>query len=59
MVRRSPSYRREQRRIDNEFFEARILRDIAAHRSANRSYIEDGIKLLELAHQAHTEICAS
>ncbi len=29
------------------------MRDIEAHQSANQSYIEEGIKLLELAHRAH------
>ena len=46
-------------RIDNEFFDrkagefraqqCRIMRDIEAHQAANRSYIEEGIQLLELA----------
>jgi hypothetical protein len=50
-------------RIDNEFFDrkaaefrseqSRLMRDIQAHQSANRSYVEDGIRLLELAHRAH------
>jgi len=50
-------------RIDNKFFDrkagefrfeqCRIMRDIEAHQTANRSYIEDGIKLLELARRAH------
>jgi hypothetical protein len=50
-------------RIDNEFFDrkaadfraeqCRLMRDIDAHQVANKSYIEEGIKLLELAHQAH------
>ncbi len=50
-------------RIDNEFFDrkaaefraeqCRIMRDIEAHQSTNRSYIEEGIKLLELAQRAH------
>jgi DNA invertase Pin-like site-specific DNA recombinase len=49
-------------RIDNEFFDgkaaefrseqSRIMRDIEMHQVANRSYIEEGIKLLELAHKA-------
>ncbi len=29
------------------------MRDIEAHQSANRSYIEEGIRLLELAQSAH------
>jgi DNA invertase Pin-like site-specific DNA recombinase len=50
-------------RIDNNFFDrkalefrsdqCRIMRDVDAHRTANRSYIEDGIRLLELAHRVH------
>jgi DNA invertase Pin-like site-specific DNA recombinase len=50
-------------RITNEFFDAqatefraqqaRVMRDIEAHQTANRSYIEEGIQLLELAHNAH------
>ncbi len=50
-------------RIDNDFFDrkagefraqqCRIMRDTEAHQVANRNYIEEGIKLLELAHQAH------
>ena len=50
-------------RIDNEFFDrkavefrneqSRLMRDIQAHQNANRSYIEEGVKLLELAHNAH------
>ena len=49
-------------RIDNEFFDrkagefrahqCRIMRDTEAHQAANRNYIEEGIKLLELAHKA-------
>ena len=30
-----------------------ILRDMQAHQTANRSYIEEGIQLLELAHNAY------
>jgi site-specific DNA recombinase len=50
-------------RIDNEFFDrkaaefraeqCRLMRDIEAHRTANRSYIEEGVRLLELAERAH------
>jgi DNA invertase Pin-like site-specific DNA recombinase len=50
-------------RIDNEFFDrkatefrseqSRLMRDIQAHQSANRCYVEEGIRLLELAHRAH------
>jgi len=50
-------------RIDAEFFDrqsaewrteqVRILRNIETHVSANQSYIEEGIKLLELARRAH------
>jgi site-specific DNA recombinase len=49
-------------RIDNAFFDrkagefrseqGRIMRDINAHQNANRSYIEEGIKLLELSRKA-------
>jgi hypothetical protein len=49
-------------RINHEFFdrkagehcaeECRILRDIQAHQSANQSYINEGIRILELAHRA-------
>jgi hypothetical protein len=52
-------------RIDNDFFDrkagefrsqqCRLMRDMEAHRAANRNYIEDGIKLLELAQRAHQE----
>ena len=31
------------------------MRDIAAHQAANQSYIDEGIKLLELAQQAHQQ----
>lgn len=31
------------------------MRDVQAHQSANQSYIEEGIKLLELAHNAHRQ----
>ena len=31
----------------------RILRDIADHQAANRTYIDEGIRLLELAKRAH------
>ena len=50
-------------RIDNDFFDrkarefrneqARLMRDIEAHQSANRSYIGEGVQLLELAQRAH------
>ena len=33
--------------------QASIIRDIQAHQSANRNYIEEGVQLLELAHNAH------
>jgi len=49
-------------RIGNDFFDtkateirteqARIMRDLEAHQTANRSYIEEGVQLLELAHRA-------
>jgi hypothetical protein len=49
-------------RISNEFFDAKaaefraaqcgLMRDIETHQSANQSCVEDGIRLLELAHQA-------
>jgi site-specific DNA recombinase len=49
-------------RIDNVFFDrkagevrdeqCRITRDIEAHQTANRSYIEEGIRLLELSQRA-------
>ena len=49
-------------RIGNEFFDAKaaetraalaaITRDLEAHQTANRSYIEEGVQLLELAHAA-------
>jgi site-specific DNA recombinase len=49
-------------RIGNELFDARaaetratqaaILRDLEAHQTANRGYIEDGVQLLKLAHGA-------
>jgi hypothetical protein len=50
-------------RIDNDFFDrkaaelrseqCRIMRDIETHQNANQSYIEEGIKLLDLARRAH------
>ncbi len=50
-------------RIDNEFFDrkagefqaeqCRLMRDIQSHQTANRSYIEEGLRLLELAHRAY------
>jgi hypothetical protein len=49
-------------RISNEFFDGKaaefrvaqcgLMRDIETHQNANQSYVEDGIRLLELAHQA-------
>jgi hypothetical protein len=49
-------------RIANDFFDtkatemrasqAAIIRDLGAHQSANHSYIEEGVQLLELAHRA-------
>jgi site-specific DNA recombinase len=44
--RKAADYRREQ---------ARIMREIQAHGTANQSYIEDGVRLLELAQQAHVQ----
>lgn len=51
-------------RIDNGFFDRksaewrteqdRLLRDVATHQSANRTYIEEGVQLLRLADRAHT-----
>lgn len=50
-------------RIGNEFFDQKaaefrgeqclIMRDIETHQNANQSYIEEGVKLLELAQRAH------
>jgi hypothetical protein len=50
-------------RIGNDIFDAKaaemrtaqatVLRDMEAHRTANQSYIEEGVQLLELAHNAH------
>lgn len=50
-------------RIGNEFFDgraaemraqkARIMRDTEAHLAAKRTYIKEGVQLLELAHRAH------
>jgi hypothetical protein len=50
-------------RIGNAFFDAKaaetraaqaaIMRDLAAQQTANRSYIEEGVQLLELAQHAH------
>ena len=49
-------------RIDNDFFDrkaaefrseqCRVMRDIETHQNANQSYIEDGIRLLDLARRA-------
>ena len=30
------------------------MRDIETHQNANQTYIEEGIRLLDLAHRAHT-----
>jgi|SRR5271157_2124343 len=50
-------------RIGNDFFDTKaaempaaqtaVMRDLEAHQTANRSYIEEGVQLLELAHNAH------
>jgi site-specific DNA recombinase len=50
-------------RIANDFFDSKaaemraaqtaIIRDLGAHQTANHSYIEEGVQLLELAHNAH------
>ena len=50
-------------RIDTGFFDDkspewrgeqdRLLRDLATHRAANRTCIEQGVQLLQLAHRAH------
>jgi site-specific DNA recombinase len=50
-------------RIDGEFFDrkasefradqCRIMRDVLGHQAAERNYVEEGIKLLELAQRAH------
>ena len=50
-------------RIGNDFFDAKaaemraaqaaIMRDTLSHQTANGSYIEEGVQLLELAHNAH------
>ena len=50
-------------RIDNDFFDrkaaefrseqCRVMRDIETHQNANQSYIEDGVRLLDLAQRAH------
>jgi len=50
-------------RIANDFFDTKaaemraaqtaIIRDLGAHQTANHSYIEEGVQLLELAHNAH------
>src|SRR5690348_6830635 len=49
--------------IDNDFYnrkaagyrseQARIMREIQAHGTANQSYIEDGVRLLDFAQQVH------
>ena len=49
-------------RIANDYFDtkaaemraaqAAIMHDLEAHQTANRSYIEEGVQLLELAHRA-------
>ena len=33
--------------------QAAIMREITTHQTANRSYIEEGVQLLELAQRAH------
>jgi site-specific DNA recombinase len=48
-------------RIDNDFFDrkalefgaeqARVTRDVESHQKSNQSHIEEGIRLLDLAHQ--------
>jgi hypothetical protein len=50
-------------RIGSAFFDSkpaewraeqdRLLRDVATHQAANRTYIEEGVQLLQLAHRAH------
>jgi site-specific DNA recombinase len=50
-------------RIGAEYFDAKatemrtaqaaVMRDIQTHQNANHSYIEEGVQLLELAHNAH------
>jgi site-specific DNA recombinase len=50
-------------RVDNAFFDrkaaefrteqGRVMCDIETHQNANQSYIEEGIRLLDLAHRAH------
>ncbi len=50
-------------RIDADYFDrkaaesrseqCRITRDVEAHRTAHQSYVEEGIKLLQLAQRAH------
>ena len=50
-------------RIDTAFFDSRsaewrgeqdrLLRDVETHQTANQTYIEEGVQLLELAHRAH------
>ncbi len=50
-------------RIGNDFFDTKaaeilkeqtaIMREIEAHQTANRNYIEEGVQLLELAQRAH------
>jgi site-specific DNA recombinase len=50
-------------RIDGTFFDrkasefrseqCRLMRDLEAHQTANRTYVEEGIRLLELAQKAH------
>ena len=49
-------------RIDTTFFDSksaewrteqdRLLRDVATHQTANQTYIEEGVQLLQLAHRA-------
>ena len=52
-------------RIGNDFFDAKagetraaqaaIMRDMAAHQTASRTYIEEGVQLVELAQGAHVQ----
>jgi site-specific DNA recombinase len=51
-------------RIDNAFFDrkaadlrseqCRVMCDIETHQNANQTYIEEGVRLLDLAHRVHT-----
>ena len=63
IARLQREHRRIQDRIDAGFFDrktaefrlrrCRLMRDIDAHQVANKNYIEEGIKVLGLAQQAH------